>query len=71
MVFPIERTYQKGSKIETIISKIRQIWHLCCKVDELHPNFSQIAIRIPYCFNAQVNGNSILQKLLWFEQKMD
>ena len=51
------------------ITKVRKIWHLCCKLNEFHPTFSPIAFWILYCFNAQVIGSFVLQKRLWFEQK--
>ena len=31
---------------------------------------SQIAFDMTYCFNARVNGSSILRTFSWFEQKM-
>ena len=73
MVFLIEVKFWKGSKIGTMLSKIkkvRKLWHLCCKLDELHPTFSRFSFWIPYCFNVQVTGSSIVQKLSWFEQKL-
>ena len=42
MVFLIEVNFRKGSKIWTMFSKIRKIrnfWHHCWKLVELHPTF--------------------------------
>ena len=73
MVFLIEVYFRKGSKIVTMLSKmnkVRKLWHLCCKLDELHPSFFKFAFWIPHCFNAKVIGSSI-RKLPWFEQKLE
>ena len=42
MIFLIEVKFRKVSKIGTMLSKIkkvRKLWHLCCKLDELHASF--------------------------------
>ena len=43
MIFLIEVSFRKVSKIGTILSKIkkvRKLWHLCCEFGELHVHFS-------------------------------
>ena len=73
MVFLIEVNFRKVSKIGTMLSKIkkvRKLWHICSKLNELHPTFSAIAFWIPYCLNAHVIWSSILQKFSWFEQSL-
>ena len=43
MIFMIEVSFRKVSKNGTILSKIkkvRKLWHLCCKLGELHAHFS-------------------------------
>ena len=53
-----------------MLSKITNVGNIRCKLDELYATFFPLAFWIPYCFNAEIIGNSILQKILWFEQKL-
>ena len=42
MIFLIEVSFRKVSKIGTMLSKkkkVRELWHLCCKLGELHASF--------------------------------
>ena len=75
MVSLVEVDFRKESKIRTMLSKINKRPETLtplytCILDELHPTFSQIACGLPYLFNAQVFGCSILQKRSWFEEKL-
>ena len=70
----IEQNFRKGSKNGTMLTKTEKIWnfgHVCCQIREILSLFLyQIAFWIPFCFNVQVNGSSILQKHSWIESKL-
>ena len=53
MIFLIEVIFRKVSKIGTMLSKkkkVRKVWHLCCKLDELHASFSQNCVLNTFLF---------------------
>ena len=71
------KVYKNGTML-SVVKKVRNLRHLCCKLDKLHPFFPQLRFELlncllfitSFCSNTQVIGSSILRKLSWFEPKL-